>query len=61
MKPKAYCVIMFTHIEVVGNNFILYCSDNGATEKGRLCGIYGLDEFDVVFMDATLKSLHNRG
>jgi|DEB0MinimDraft_6_1074348.scaffolds.fasta_scaffold89376_2 hypothetical protein len=53
--------IIFSHVEVVGNNFLLYCSDNGATEKGRLCGIYGLNEFAVMFCDAQLKYQPKRG
>ena len=34
---------------------------DGATEKGRLCGIYGLNEFNVIFCDAQMKHIHNRG
>ena len=60
-SPNPVFTIMFSHVEVVGNNFLVYCSDNGATEKGRLCGIYDLNEFIVMFPDAQVKYQPKRG
>lgn len=39
--------IYFTCFEVIGNNLVVYVSDNGWTEKGRIGAIYNLSDYNI--------------
>ena len=41
----------FLRIKVNKNYFILYASDNGATKKGRVVGVYNLDNYELKFLN----------
>ena len=39
----------FDWIEIIGNILVLYEGDNGLTKRGRIGGLYNLDEYNIIF------------
>jgi hypothetical protein len=41
--------IYFEFLKVVGNNLVVYVSDNGWSTQGRIGGIYDIGSYNIIF------------